>query len=112
TGRPVHPDAGRPPGPEDFLSRGNRAAERLDRRRAGAPAGRATGQERLRPLPAPAARTGNAAVRFIDTALPGVTIIEPKVFGDDRGFFLESFHKPRFAEHGIAIDIAQSNVSR
>lgn len=51
-------------------------------------------------------------MRFIDTALPGVTIIEPKVFGDDRGFFLESFHKPRFAEHGIAIDIAQSNVSR
>lgn len=51
-------------------------------------------------------------MRFIETALPGVTIIEPKVFGDDRGYFFESFHKPRFAEHGLDIDIVQSNVSR
>lgn len=51
-------------------------------------------------------------MRFIETDLPGVVIIEPKVFGDERGYFFESFHAPRFAEHGIAIDIRQSNVSR
>ena len=34
----------------------------------------------------------------ITTALPGVQIIEPKVFGDARGFFFESFNARRFAE--------------
>ena len=51
-------------------------------------------------------------MRFIDTGLAGVTIIEPKVFGDDRGYFFEGFHAPRFAEHGLDIAIVQSNVSR
>lgn len=51
-------------------------------------------------------------MKFIETDLPGVTIIEPRVFGDERGFFFESFHAPRFAEHGIDIAIRQSNVSR
>ena len=51
-------------------------------------------------------------MNFVQTDLPGVVIIEPKVFGDDRGFFFESFHAQRFAEQGIDIRIAQSNVSR
>ncbi|MDZ3823537.1 MAG: dTDP-4-dehydrorhamnose 3,5-epimerase [Pseudoxanthomonas sp.] len=51
-------------------------------------------------------------MNFIGTELPGVVIVEPKVFGDERGYFFESFHKARFAEHGLAIDIVQSNVSR
>lgn len=51
-------------------------------------------------------------MNFIETDLPGVVIIEPKVFGDDRGYFFESFHAPRFAGHGIDIRIMQSNVSR
>ncbi len=51
-------------------------------------------------------------MNFIQTDLPGVVIIEPKVFGDDRGYFFESFHRPRFAEQGIDLGIAQSNVSR
>jgi dTDP-4-dehydrorhamnose 3,5-epimerase len=51
-------------------------------------------------------------VKFIETDLPGVVIIEPKVFGDDRGFFFESFHAQRFAENGLDLRIAQSNVSR
>ncbi|MBX2807995.1 MAG: dTDP-4-dehydrorhamnose 3,5-epimerase [Cellvibrionaceae bacterium] len=49
----------------------------------------------------------------IETALPGVVIIEPKVFGDERGFFLESFQKQRYADKlGIALDFVQDNHSR
>lgn len=51
-------------------------------------------------------------MNFIQTDLPGVVIIEPKVFGDDRGFFYESFHRQRFAEQGIDIAVEQSNLSR
>jgi dTDP-4-dehydrorhamnose 3,5-epimerase len=46
------------------------------------------------------------------TRLPGVAVIEPAVFGDARGFFYEGWNKARFAEHGLAIDFVQSNVSR
>ncbi|MBN8707425.1 MAG: dTDP-4-dehydrorhamnose 3,5-epimerase [Bacteroidetes bacterium] len=49
---------------------------------------------------------------FKTTSIPGIVIIEPKVFGDSRGFFLESFHKERFAQHGITEDFVQDNVSR
>jgi len=40
-------------------------------------------------------------VKLIETALPGVVIIEPDVHGDARGFFLETFHEARYAAHGI-----------
>jgi len=47
------------------------------------------------------------------TALPGVLIIEPTVFGDDRGFFYESFNQKRFAElTGITRDFVQDNHSK
>jgi dTDP-4-dehydrorhamnose 3,5-epimerase len=49
------------------------------------------------------------------TSIPGVLIIEPKVFGDDRGFFYESFNERRFAElTGItgALRFVQDNHSR
>lgn len=47
------------------------------------------------------------------TALPGVLIIEPTVFGDDRGFFYESFNQKRFAElTGITRDFVQDNNSK
>lgn len=51
-------------------------------------------------------------MRRIDTDLPGVCVVEPKVFGDARGFFYESFHQARFAELGIDVRFVQSNVSR
>ncbi len=47
-----------------------------------------------------------------DTALPGVRLIEPKVFGDDRGFFLESWNARAFAEAGIDAAFVQDNHSR
>lgn len=46
------------------------------------------------------------------TTLPDVLLIEPRVFGDARGWFYESFHAPRYAEHGIHGPFVQDNASR
>ena len=47
------------------------------------------------------------------TKIPDVLMIEPKVFGDDRGFFYESFNKRRFEDAtGIAADFVQDNHSK
>lgn len=54
-------------------------------------------------------------MNVIKTKLPGVLIIEPKVFGDTRGFFLEAFHKKRYEEIGIpghGLEFVQDNHSR
>lgn len=47
-----------------------------------------------------------------DTDLPGVKLIEPKVFGDDRGFFLESWNARAFADAGLDLTFVQDNHSR
>lgn len=47
-----------------------------------------------------------------ETKLEGVLIIEPDVFGDSRGFFLETYQKERYEEHGIKCDFVQDNHSR
>jgi dTDP-4-dehydrorhamnose 3,5-epimerase len=46
------------------------------------------------------------------TRLPGVVIIEPTVFQDDRGFFLETWHARKYAEAGIEVAFVQDNHSR
>lgn len=46
------------------------------------------------------------------TKLSGVVIIEPKVFGDSRGFFKEIYHQPRYKEFGIEAEFVQDNYSR
>lgn len=52
-------------------------------------------------------------MNVIDTAIPDVKIIEPKVFGDDRGFFFESFNHQRFEEAiGRNVEFVQDNHSR
>lgn len=51
-------------------------------------------------------------MQIIDTALADVKIIEPQVFGDDRGFFLESYSQERFTEAGIPNVFVQDNHSR
>jgi dTDP-4-dehydrorhamnose 3,5-epimerase len=52
-------------------------------------------------------------MKVIQTAIPDLLIIEPKVFGDDRGFFFESFNRRRFAELiGRDLDFVQDNHSR
>jgi dTDP-4-dehydrorhamnose 3,5-epimerase len=49
----------------------------------------------------------------IQTSLPGVMLIEPKVFGDERGFFFESFNKRKFAElTGVTDEFVQDNHSK
>ena len=51
-------------------------------------------------------------MNVISTAIPEVLIIEPKVFGDQRGFFLETFKADRYAEKGISRPFVQDNLSR
>jgi len=51
-------------------------------------------------------------VQVLETALPGVKIIEPRVFRDDRGFFLETWHLAKFADAGIDVQFVQDNHSR
>ena len=51
-------------------------------------------------------------MKIIKTSLPGCVVIEPAVHGDARGFFYESFHAEKFAEHGLDLRFVQSNVSR
>jgi dTDP-4-dehydrorhamnose 3,5-epimerase len=52
-------------------------------------------------------------MQITPTSLPGVLIIEPKVIGDARGFFFESYNRRRFAEAtGEDVDFVQDNQSR
>ena len=52
-------------------------------------------------------------MNIIKTKIPDVVIIEPKVFGDDRGFFMESFNAQKFAEAtGVTTEFVQDNHSR
>ena len=51
-------------------------------------------------------------MNVIQTALPGVLILEPQVFGDARGFFYESFNKKTLAPAGITAEFVQDNHSR
>ncbi|SHN37894.1 dTDP-4-dehydrorhamnose 3,5-epimerase [Duganella sacchari] len=52
-------------------------------------------------------------MNVIKTPLEGLLVLEPRVFGDDRGFFFESYNARRFAElTGVAADFVQDNHSR
>ncbi len=51
-------------------------------------------------------------MKFIPSAIPDVILIEPKVFGDHRGFFLETWQRKNFAENGIDYDFVQDNHSK
>lgn len=51
-------------------------------------------------------------MQLIPTAIPEVCIIEPKVFGDARGFFMESWNRRSFAALGLDLDFVQDNHSR
>lgn len=48
----------------------------------------------------------------IETALPGVFILEPRVFDDNRGFFFETYNRDTFAKLGIEGDFVQDNHSK
>jgi dTDP-4-dehydrorhamnose 3,5-epimerase len=51
-------------------------------------------------------------VRFEETPIAGVRVIEPRLFGDARGFFMETWRAQAFAEAGIDADFVQDNHSR
>jgi dTDP-4-dehydrorhamnose 3,5-epimerase len=51
-------------------------------------------------------------MKIIETSLPGVLIFEPKVFGDERGFFFETYREQVFAEAGLNVTFVQDNQSR
>lgn len=48
---------------------------------------------------------------FTETKIKGVYIIEPKVFGDNRGYFMETYNKEHFAEAGLTMNFVQDNES-
>ena len=51
-------------------------------------------------------------MKFVPLAIPDVVRIEPRVFGDDRGLFFETWHAGKFREAGIDADFKQDNHSR
>ena len=51
-------------------------------------------------------------MNVIETAIPGPLILEPKVFGDDRGFFMESWNADTFRAIGLVVAFVQDNHSR
>ena len=51
-------------------------------------------------------------MKIIDTAIAEVKIIEPAVFGDERGFFMETWHSQKFADLGLNLSFVQDNHSR
>lgn len=50
--------------------------------------------------------------KFIDTSINGLYIIEPTVFGDDRGYFMETYHAGEFKEAGLDLNFVQDNQSK
>ncbi|MGB0130133.1 dTDP-4-dehydrorhamnose 3,5-epimerase [Chlorobium sp.] len=51
-------------------------------------------------------------MNIIETAIPDVLIFEPKVFGDDRGYFLETYRHDIFERHAGPVDFVQDNESK
>jgi dTDP-4-dehydrorhamnose 3,5-epimerase len=51
-------------------------------------------------------------MKFLETPIAGMILIEPQVFGDNRGFFMETWHALKFKEAGIDGDFVQDNHSR
>ncbi len=49
---------------------------------------------------------------FIKTSIEGVHVIEPTVFADERGYFMETYHKEEFKENGLTTDFVQDNQSK
>lgn len=51
-------------------------------------------------------------MRFIEAGLPGIIVIEPDVYEDARGYFLETYHAKKYADAGIPGPFVQDNFSR
>ncbi len=51
-------------------------------------------------------------MKITELSLPGVLLVEPRVFPDDRGFFLETYHRDKFADGGLEATFVQDNHSK
>ena len=51
-------------------------------------------------------------MKFHETPIHGMRLIEPEVFGDARGFFMETWHAPKFKDAGVDVAFVQDNQSR
>jgi len=51
-------------------------------------------------------------MKVVSTGIPGLFVIEPKVFEDDRGYFFESYHEEKLRQQGIEIRFVQDNQSK
>ena len=51
-------------------------------------------------------------MKVLHTEIPDVLLLEPKIFGDPRGFFYEAYQLDRYASHGITGPFVQDNISR
>ncbi|MCK4950200.1 MAG: dTDP-4-dehydrorhamnose 3,5-epimerase family protein, partial [Gammaproteobacteria bacterium] len=51
-------------------------------------------------------------MKITPTSIPEVLLIEPDVHGDSRGFFMETWHASKYAEHGLGVNFVQDNHSR
>jgi len=51
-------------------------------------------------------------MRFLPSEIPDVLLIEPQVFGDSRGFFMETWHAAKFAAAGLDLNFVQDNHSK
>src|SRR6185437_13652339 len=110
-GRAVRLDHRKAAGAQDRLSRGNRLAQRLDRRRGAAEARGAPRELGLWPISQGARERGDA-MKVTPLALPEILLLEPRVFEDARGAFFESFNLTRFSEvTGQAPSFVQDNQS-
>ena len=74
-----------------------RSAPAVAGRRVGAPRGPPGRDDRARVPGCPARRRRRLRMKFLPTDLPGVILIEPDVFKDARGFFLETYHERKYA---------------
>jgi dTDP-4-dehydrorhamnose 3,5-epimerase len=51
-------------------------------------------------------------MKFIETNISGVMVIDPTIFEDHRGFFLETYHKEKFQKEGVSCEFVQDNHSK
>ena len=89
-------------------------AAKVDYIRAGRTTGKTFSQERLWAIPVAAIeRRKSIGLKVIPTAIADLLIIEPKMFGDARGFFYESFNQKAFSDAtGLDVNFVQDNHSR
>src|SRR6266702_917738 len=84
----------------------------VDRQRGHAPSRVAIAEEWIWTLSGGTPASRGSAVNIVETRLPGVLILQPKVFGDERGFFVETFRETWLADAGVNVGFVQDNQSR